>query len=363
MAILAVLAILVHCLPAVLIAQTIHRSRAIDSVTMRDGRMVVAATSDSIVLVTIRSRDRTVDAVPSIDQVVAFLDSASRILAGSPTRAFREDVSYSVSGGGLLFTRSISDRGESVRIAGIDLDRTVEVSANPPQAARILQVLRDAARVTAQMTAADHPQTFGGLDAPVLTDAPRADSLEPTYFEYQVDRPAASLPGNARPPYPDALRSAGEDGEVLAQFVVDADGRADSKTFRVLRSTHVLFASAVKATLPSWRFSPAEVDGRRVRQLVQMSFEFPVADAAIAATPTERFEPPSPVPDRLRGFHLVAEFDVDKWGEADLLWFTRTRDERYNDRLEDALNALTFRPGTTDTGVPVRSRVRITYDF
>jgi protein TonB len=95
-----------------------------------------------------------------------------------------------------------------------------------------------------------------------------------TYFEFQVERQALPLAGNPAPVYPPMLRSANVEGEVLAQFVVDTTGAVDMTTFRILKSTHDLFTSAVKALLPNLRFSPAEVGGRRVRQLVQMPFQF-----------------------------------------------------------------------------------------
>ena len=82
------------------------------------------------------------------------------------------------------------------------------------------------------------------------------------YFEFQVEKPVAPFPGNAAPRYPDMLRSANVEGEVLAQFVVDTTGRADMSTFKVLKSTHDLFTDAVKTALPNMRFYP----GRSRRQ-------------------------------------------------------------------------------------------------
>jgi len=94
------------------------------------------------------------------------------------------------------------------------------------------------------------------------------------YFEYQVDKAASPVPGNSAPRYPDMLRTANVEGEVLAQFIVDENGAADSTSFVVLRSTHDLFTNAVRGALPSFRFHPAELNGRRVKQLVQMPFQF-----------------------------------------------------------------------------------------
>lgn len=106
----------------------------------------------------------------------------------------------------------------------------------------------------------------GGTPQPVNTDQP--------YFEFQVEKQVQALPNQAGPRYPDMLRSANVEGEVLAQFVVDTTGRAEMGTFKVLKTSHDLFTNAVKATLPQMRFYPAEVGGRKVKQLVQMPFQF-----------------------------------------------------------------------------------------
>lgn len=108
-----------------------------------------------------------------------------------------------------------------------------------------------------------------GGKAPVVSDQP--------FFEFQVEKPVTALPGSANPRYPDILRQAGVEGEVLAQFVVDTTGRAEVRTFKVLKSSHDLFGTAVKNALPGMRFIPAEVGGRKVRQLVQQPFSFAIA--------------------------------------------------------------------------------------
>lgn len=95
-----------------------------------------------------------------------------------------------------------------------------------------------------------------------------------TYFEFQVEKPVAQIPGTGSPRYPDALRSSGVEGEVQAQFVVNEDGRAETSTFKVLKATNDLFASAVRTALPNMRFYAAEVGGKKVKQLVQQSFQF-----------------------------------------------------------------------------------------
>lgn len=93
------------------------------------------------------------------------------------------------------------------------------------------------------------------------------------YFEFQVETPA-SYAGGTGPRYPDAQRTAGQEGEVLAQFIVDTTGRAEVASFKVLKASDAAFADAVKNALPDMRFTPARVKGRAVRQLVQSPFSF-----------------------------------------------------------------------------------------
>lgn len=96
------------------------------------------------------------------------------------------------------------------------------------------------------------------------------------FFVFQVEKPAMAAPGSAQPRYPDILRSAGVEGEALVQFVVDEGGQADVNTFKVLRTTHELFAATVRNTLPNMRFIPAQVGGCKVKQLVQQPFAFAI---------------------------------------------------------------------------------------
>jgi periplasmic protein TonB len=41
-----------------------------------------------------------------------------------------------------------------------------------------------------------------------------------------------------------------------------------------MKSDHDLFTNAVRNVLPQYRFFPAELGGRKVKQLVQMPFQF-----------------------------------------------------------------------------------------
>ena len=114
----------------------------------------------------------------------------------------------------------------------------------------------------------------GGFAKGVVGGTPQPVNSDQPYFEFQVEKQVAPYPGNTAPRYPDMLRSANVEGEVLAQFVVDTTGRAEMSTFKVIKSTHDLFTNAVKSSLPNMKFYPAEVGGKHVKQLVQMPFQF-----------------------------------------------------------------------------------------
>ncbi len=101
-------------------------------------------------------------------------------------------------------------------------------------------------------------------------------NADQTYFDFQVEKPVSSAPGTGQPRYPDILRSAGVEGKVTAQFEVDTTGRVLISTFRVISTDHALFESAVRAALPLMRFIPAEIGGRKVKQLVQQPFVFAI---------------------------------------------------------------------------------------
>jgi protein TonB len=90
----------------------------------------------------------------------------------------------------------------------------------------------------------------------------------------QVEKQVSLAPGSVPPKYPDVLRNSGIEGQVIAQFVVDERGRAEDDSVRFVASGNSLFEEAVRVALRRMRFVPAEVGGRKVRQLVQMPFVF-----------------------------------------------------------------------------------------
>lgn len=93
------------------------------------------------------------------------------------------------------------------------------------------------------------------------------------YAEFEVERQVSALSGT-NIPYPEAMRTSGAEGEVLAEFVVNENGRVETSTFKVLSSTSAAFTNAVKNALPRMRFRPAQIGNTSVSQVVQQAFVF-----------------------------------------------------------------------------------------
>lgn len=118
-----------------------------------------------------------------------------------------------------------------------------------------------------------NPKPIGVLPATGVGNE-RRDMGDRTFLAEQVEKQVAVIPGNATPRYPELLRAAGIEGEVVARFVVDEEGRVEGKSIRFTRSDNQLFEDAVRAALARARFVPAEIGGKKVRQLVEMPFMF-----------------------------------------------------------------------------------------
>lgn len=87
-------------------------------------------------------------------------------------------------------------------------------------------------------------------------------------------KPAALAAGSPTPEYPPMLQSAGVEGRVLIELVVNADGRAAAGTVRVLHSDDSRLTELVLRALPQMRFTPAEAGGRKIPQQLQLPFTF-----------------------------------------------------------------------------------------
>ncbi|MEO7041060.1 MAG: TonB family protein [Gemmatimonadaceae bacterium] len=184
-----------------------------------------------------------------------------------------------------------------------------------------------------------------------------------TYFAYQVEKPAYMRSGS--PEYPAKLRSAGIEGEVDVEFTVDTSGRVDPNTaIKVTKSTNDLFEAAVLSALPIMRFSPAEVGGRKVKQLVQEPFTFAISNSTEPSNPhapysAKQVEKPvafrrgSPMPQyppSLRaqgaGGEVHAQFVVDTLGrvERGSIRLTMSTNRQFAEAVLTALPNMLFIP-------------------
>jgi TonB family protein len=140
---------------------------------------------------------------------------------------------------------------------------SVAIPANIPDVSIPLSVVRN-----------DDFFFASGRTATSGVPAAAANPVErPVYDHLEVDETVAVIPGIA-PVYPAAMRAAGIEGEVNAAFVVDAKGRADVSSLKIISSTNDQFTRAVRDALPQMRFKAARLLGRAVPQMVQQSFAF-----------------------------------------------------------------------------------------
>jgi TonB family protein len=94
------------------------------------------------------------------------------------------------------------------------------------------------------------------------------------YTGQLVDRTVVPRSDNGHPAYPSPLRLSGIDGDVLVRFVVDSVGRVEPASITIIQTTHALFGDAVRQWLRRTRYTPAELLGRPVRQLVEQRIAF-----------------------------------------------------------------------------------------
>ena len=94
------------------------------------------------------------------------------------------------------------------------------------------------------------------------------------FIAANVDRVAESDGANPKPAYPVDLLNRLVEAQFSVYFVVDTTGRIDTTTIEVPPSVDRRFAQAVRDVLVRWHFLPAEIRGRRVRQLMEQPFQF-----------------------------------------------------------------------------------------
>jgi TonB family protein len=74
--------------------------------------------------------------------------------------------------------------------------------------------------------------------------------------------------------YPPDLFAAGIGGAVLAEFVIDTQGKLEEGTFGIVSSTDPKFSDVVRRAVQAGSYVPAVKGGHAVRQLMQLPFTF-----------------------------------------------------------------------------------------
>lgn len=150
-------------------------------------------------------------------------------------------------------------------------------------------------RVAADLTGPSRPTNANIVGA---RQAAEAASTGTVYYESQVEQPVTAAPGSPGPKFPESLRTAGKSGQVLAMFVVNEEGVAETKTLKIFRSDDSLLTAAVVAALPAMRFVPARIGDKVVKQLVQQPFMFSTNGAAAGASSSASIHNGTPGADR-----------------------------------------------------------------
>jgi TonB family protein len=113
-----------------------------------------------------------------------------------------------------------------------------------------------------------------------LPFGPPARLFDTTFTVFEVDAMVERYEGTAAPVYPSDLAEAGVEGMVRATYVVDATGRVDMTTIRIISSDHPQFTTSVQTALGEMSFRPAKRRGQPVRQLVEQRFRFQIGRSA-----------------------------------------------------------------------------------
>lgn len=135
---------------------------------------------------------------------------------------------------------------------------------------------RDAKRLALAVVKGEEKEEEADSRPPAVS--PPAANSDSVLTEVEVDSTVLRYPDSASPAYPEALLRRRVEGSVLVQYVVDATGRPDSSSLRVLFASHAEFADAVRRALPAMRFRPAYFANRPVAQLVEQPFTFRIVD-------------------------------------------------------------------------------------
>lgn len=110
---------------------------------------------------------------------------------------------------------------------------------------------------------------------PAAAPGRAADVPVPVFHADEVDEQASVDEETlVDPVYPDSLRAFEVQGSVVAQFVVDTTGAPVLGTISIISATNEAFADAVTRAISVSRFVPGRRQGRPVRQVLLLPYQF-----------------------------------------------------------------------------------------
>ena len=206
------------------------------------------------------------------------------LLSGRERTMWEARSYWEVSGDSVEVRVFTGLQGWRAQLSARDLPATMKGSAT---------YLTDAIAVNAEplrvaVTLARTPCESAWATLPIATRIPRRwERGKPLYYEHQVERPAALVAGvplpkgvlSLRPMRGDEKSDARADRPeiVVAQFIVETDGRADTSAIKLFyadgESGPVGVTREIAALLAAVRFTPPMVGGQAVNQLAQWRIE------------------------------------------------------------------------------------------
>jgi hypothetical protein len=129
---------------------------------------------------------------------------------------------------------------------------------------------------------AGEPETAVRVAQPLkqgdCVEARRRAALEPDLAVDRLPAPVVTKPAAFRDMPYSALRKDGT-AEIKIDVVIDTLGRADMKTFKVVKVSNRWFVENARGFLPKWRFSPAELAGCKVPRVYHLMATYPARTA------------------------------------------------------------------------------------
>jgi hypothetical protein len=152
----------------------------------------------------------------------------------------------------------------------------------PRRLRTVLPLLAALVAACASSSQPDRPVRVAGMAQPLkYGDCPEARRLAAEKPDLEVDRipaPIAQKPPVLANVPPGVVGAKG--AVIKADVVIDTLGRADMKTFRIVRSSHPWLSANVRSGVGKWKYTPAELAGCKVARVYHFSATAPAAKKA-----------------------------------------------------------------------------------